>query len=78
MLKFSSPYTGLLSIFLLVVVVDAFAGIASPLIYRDIINNGILKQNIPLIIKLAVLVGILGAFDATLGLAQSYLAAKVG
>jgi len=78
MLKFSRPYAGLLSIFLLVVIVDAVAGVAGPFIYKDIINNGILKQNVPLIIKLAVLAGALGAFDATLGLAQSYLAAKVG
>jgi len=78
MLKFSRPYAGLLSIFLLVVIVDAVAGVASPFVYKDIINNGILKQNVPLIIKLAVLAGALGAFDATLGLAQSYLAAKVG
>ncbi|MGA9885376.1 MAG: ABC transporter ATP-binding protein [Candidatus Acidiferrales bacterium] len=78
MLKFSRPYASLLAIFLLVVIVDATVGIANPLIYRVIINKGILKDDIPLIIKLAVLAGILGAFDATLGLAQSYLAAKVG
>lgn len=78
MLRFSRPYAGLLSIFLIVVIVDAVAGVAGPFVYKDIINNGILKQNVPLIIELAVLAGALGALDATLGLAQSYLAAKVG
>jgi ATP-binding cassette subfamily B protein len=78
MLRFSSPYLGLLSLFLLVVVVDAIVGIINPLIYRDLINNGILKGNSPLIIHLAVLVGILGVIDAALGVAQTYLSASVG
>jgi ATP-binding cassette, subfamily B, bacterial len=78
MLKFSRPYAGMLSLFLLVVIVGSVAGVAGPFIYKDIINNGILKGNVPLIIDLAVLAGALGAFDALLGLAQSYLAAKVG
>ena len=78
MLRFARPYTGLLSLFLLVVIVDAVVGIASPLIYRDLINNGILKRNIHLIVQLSVLAGILGVFDAALGVAQTYLSSKVG
>jgi len=78
MLKFSRPYVGLLLVFLLVVIVDAVVGIANPLIYREIINNGILKANARLIVQLAIILGILGIFDAALGLAQSFLAAKVG
>jgi ATP-binding cassette, subfamily B, bacterial len=78
MMRFAAPYTGLLALFLLVVVVDAAVGIANPLIYRDIINNGILKGNAPLIIRLAILVGILGVIDSALGLAQSYLSSLVG
>jgi ATP-binding cassette, subfamily B, bacterial len=78
MMRFAAPYAGLLALFLLVVVVDAAVGIANPLIYRDIINNGILKGNAPLIIRLAILVGILGVIDSALGLAQSYLSSLVG
>jgi ATP-binding cassette subfamily B protein len=46
-------------------------GIANPLVYRHIINNGILKGNATLIIRFAVLAGILGLFDSALGLGQS-------
>jgi ATP-binding cassette subfamily B protein len=77
-LLFAAPYARLLVVFLLVVVVDATIGIANPLIYRDIINNGILKGNSHLIIQLALLVGLLALFDAALGLTQSYLSAKIG
>ena len=64
--------------FFFVVILDAAVSIANPLIYRDIINNGILKGNGHLIIHLAILVGILGVFDNALGVAQSYLSATVG
>jgi ATP-binding cassette, subfamily B, bacterial len=77
-LAFAAPYTWLLLVFLFVVTVDAVVGVINPLIYRDIINNGILKGNAPLIIKLAILVAGLGLVDATLGLTQSYLSAKIG
>ena len=77
-LLFAAPYARLLMVFLLVVVVDATIGIANPLIYRDIINNGILKGDSHLIIQLAVLVGLLALFDAALGLTQSYLSSKIG
>lgn len=75
---FAAPYARLLVFFLIVVVVDATIGIANPLIYRDIINNGILKANSHLIIQLALLVGVLAIFDAALGLMQSYLSSKIG
>jgi len=75
---FAAPYTPLLALFLLVVTLDAVVGVVNPLLYRDIINNGILKGNAPLIIKLAILVACFGLLDATLGLTQSYLSAKIG
>ncbi len=78
MVRFAFPYAGLLALFLFVVILDAGIGIASPLIYREIINNGILKGNAPLIIRFAVLAGILGLIGSALGLAQGYLSATVG
>ena len=78
MLLFAVPYAGLLALFLLVVVVDATIGIVNPLIFRQIINNGILKGNSALIIHLAIIVAVLGLFDGVLGLAQTYLSSKIG
>ena len=78
MLRFAVPYAGLLASFLFAVILSAAIGIVNPLIYRQIINNGILKGNAVLIIRLAVLAGVLGLFSSTLGLVQSYLSAAVG
>lgn len=77
-LLFAVPYLGLLAWFLLVVIVDASIGIVNPLIYRQIINNGILKGNSELIIHLAVIVAVLGLFDGALGMTQTYLSSKIG
>lgn len=77
-LSYAAPYTGLLSVFLVVVIIDAGIGIANPLIYREIINNGILKGNSQLIVQLAILVAVLGLLDGALGLAQTYLSSKIG
>ncbi len=77
-LAFAAPYTKLLTLFLFVVTLDAVVGVINPLIYRDIINNGIIKGNAALIIKLAILVAGLGLLDAAFGLTQSYLSARIG
>ena len=77
-LKFAMPYAGLLAVFLLVVIVDATVTIVYPLLFRQIINNGILKGNAELIIHLAVIVALLGVFDGALGLMQTFLASSIG
>jgi ATP-binding cassette, subfamily B, bacterial len=77
-LQYATPHMGLLLFFLVVVIVNAAIGIANPLIYREIINVGILTGNTPLIVKLALLVAVIGIFDAALGLLQTYLATRIG
>src|ERR1700683_1016630 len=71
----ASPYAGMLAVFFILVILDAGIGIANPLIYRAIIDSGILLHNTSLIIELALLVGVLALFDAGLSLAQQYISA---
>jgi ATP-binding cassette, subfamily B, bacterial len=77
-LAFAAPYASLLGAFLLVVVLSSAVGTAYPLLYREIINSGIMKSDSPLIIRLAVLIAVLGVVDAALGILQTSLSAKVG
>ncbi|HEX4079605.1 MAG TPA: ABC transporter ATP-binding protein [Rhizomicrobium sp.] len=77
-MRFARPFAGLLGIFLLVVCLDALAGVIPPLLYRDLINNGILKGDAAVVIELALLAAVILLADAGLGLAQSYLAAAIG
>jgi ATP-binding cassette, subfamily B, bacterial len=78
MLLFALPYIRLLALFFLVVVADATVGVVNPLIYRRIINQGILRSNVPLIIHLAIVVGLLGLLDGALGIAQTWFASRIG
>jgi ATP-binding cassette subfamily B protein len=77
-LAFAAPYASLLGAFLLVVVLSSAVGTAYPLLYREIINSGIMKSDSPLIVRLAVLIAVLGVVDAALGILQTSLSAKVG
>jgi ATP-binding cassette, subfamily B, bacterial len=77
-LAFAAPYSGLLALFLFIVILGAGISIASPLIYRQIINDGILKGNSSLIIQLALLVAVLGLVDVAMGMLQTYLSAVIG
>jgi ATP-binding cassette, subfamily B, bacterial len=78
MLLFALPYVRPLLLFLLVVVVDASIGVINPLLYRRIIDQGILAGNATLVIHLAVIVGLLGLADGALGIAQTWLATRIG
>ena len=74
----AAPHARMLLIFFVVVVISSAIGVAYPLIYRAIINDGILRRDPALIVRLAILIGGLGVLDAGLGLGRTYLAARVG
>jgi ATP-binding cassette subfamily B protein len=77
-LRYVRPFRKLLIVFLAVVVVDAVVSAANPLLYREIIDKGILKGDAALIVELAVLVAALALTDAGLTLVQRFISAKVG
>ena len=77
-LRFVRPYRRLLAFFLALVVLDAVVSAASPLIYRAIIDKGILGHNAGLIVALATVVAALALGDAALSLAQRFISARVG
>jgi ATP-binding cassette, subfamily B, bacterial len=77
-LRFARPYASMLGLFLVVVGLDAGIGVVNPLLYRELINNGILRGNTRIVIMLAMFAALLYVIDAGLGLVQSYLAATIG
>src|SRR5215469_9913969 len=77
-LRFAKPYRRLLAIFLVLIVIDALVSVANPLIYREIIDSGILRRNEGLIIGLAGLVAGLALIDAILSLLQRLVGSLIG
>jgi ATP-binding cassette subfamily B protein len=76
--QFAAPYRRMLGVFLVLIVIDAVIGAANPLIFRDIIDNGIRHRHTGLIVELAVLVGLLAIADAGLSLWQRWVSARIG
>ena len=58
--------------------IDAVVSAANPLIYREIINKGILANNTELVVGLAVLVAVLAIVAAALTLVERFISARVG
>src|SRR5215471_1693168 len=77
-LRFAAPYKRMLAVFLVLIVIDALIGVANPLIYRDIINKGILGHDSGLIVALALLIAGLALADGVLSFGQRYFSARVG
>src|ERR1035437_1268362 len=82
-LTYLRPYRMLLTWFLVVVIVDAFVGVAPALVFGQIIDKGIRGSGpqparITLIVTFALaLIGI-AVVDAALSLYQRYASAKIG
>jgi ATP-binding cassette, subfamily B, bacterial len=78
MFQFARPYRRILAFFLVVVVIEAVVGIINPLLFRDIINNGIIHHNKSLIIALALVAAGVALVDTALTVVIRWISAKVG
>lgn len=76
--RFARPYRRMLGVYLVLIIVDAVISAANPLLYRAIIDRGILGHRTGLIVALAVVVGGLALADSGLSLWQRWISARVG
>jgi len=77
-LRFGQPYAGVLAFFLGLVVLDAAVGVVNPLIYRQLINHGILAGNARLVVQLAFVAAGVSLVDSALTFWQRQIAARIG
>ena len=76
--SFARPYRGRLGAFLALIVADALAGAAGPLVYRAIIDDGIADKRTGFVIAMAVVVGLLALISAVIGVTQRWFSARIG
>lgn len=76
--RFARPFRWQITVFLVLVVVSAFLVIASPLLFKKIVDDGISKGNAGLVTGLALLVALLAIVEAGLGLVQRWYSAQIG
>ena len=77
-LSFARPQRALIAGFLLFVVVDAGLVVISPLLVKELIDEGLLKDDPGLVTVLAVAMAVVALFDALLGVVTGYLSARIG
>jgi len=75
---FAKPYRLYLSIFLFTVVIDAFFIVATPLLLRKLIDDGVVPKNGALITQLALIVGFLAVADALMSIIGRWFSARIG
>jgi len=76
--EFAKPYRLYLSVFLFTVVIDAFLVVATPLILRKLIDDGVIPKNPELITFLAIAVGVLAIADALMSIIGRWFSARIG
>ena len=77
-LRFGRPYRGLITLFVSLVVVAAALAVAPPLLFKVLIDNGVLQGNRALVIEIALVVAAVSIAQALLGLVQRWCSAKIG
>ena len=77
-LAFAKPYRGLIIVFIGLVVVSSALAVAPPLLFRLIIDEGVLKQNRQLVIILGSTVALLAVLQAVIGLVQRWCSSTIG
>ena len=76
--QFARPYKRQISLFLVLVVLDAMLIVALPLLFKVIIDEGVLKDDKGVVVTVALVVAGIAVFDALLTLIQRLLSSQVG
>jgi len=75
---FARPYSRQIGFFLVLVVIDAFLMVAGPLLFKLIIDDGVLKGDRRLVTVLALVIAAIAVADAGLTLLQRWYSARIG
>jgi len=76
--KFAIPYKVSLTFFLITVVIDAFLVVATPLLLRKLIDDGVIPKNGEIVTKLAFAVGVIAVLDALFSMAGRWFSSRIG
>ena len=77
-LQYARPYRRLVIAFLVTLVFASLLTVAQPLVFRQIVDNGISQGNAALVTALALLVAVLALVDALVGLVGRWFSSRIG
>jgi len=76
--SFAIPYKISLFLFLITVVIDALLIVATPLLLRRLIDEGVIPKNSQLVTQLALAVGVIALLDAFFSMIGRWFSARIG
>jgi ATP-binding cassette, subfamily B, bacterial len=77
-LRFAKPYRLQITVFVVLVVIMAALAVAPPLLFKEIIDQGVLQGNRQLLIMLSLTVAGLAVLQAVLNLVQRWFSSTIG
>ena len=77
-LGYARPYRVLVIAYLVTLVLASLLTVAQPLVFRQIVDNGIAQGNAALVTSLAILVAVLALLDAGINLVGRWYSARIG
>lgn len=75
---FAIPYKISLILFLITVVIDALLIVATPLLLKRLIDEGVIPKNSDLVTQLALAVAVIAILDAVFSMAGRWFSARIG
>jgi len=76
--RFAAPYRRALAVFLALIVLDAILGALLPLVFKGIIDRGVVPRRGAVVTELAFVVAGIAVLQAALSLGQRYYSSRVG
>ncbi len=77
-LGYGAPFKALLGVFLVAVVLDAAMGILPPLLFKTIIDRGVLRHDVGVVVRYAGIVAVIAVVDAAVGVVERWCSATIG
>ena len=75
---FAVPHKKLILGFLVFVVLDASLVVANPLLVKKLLDEGVIGENLGLVVWLAVAMALVSVLDAVLGVGSGFLSSRIG
>lgn len=76
--SFAQPYKRSIFLFLITVVIDAVLIVATPLLLRSLIDDGVIPKNGQLVTRLALMVGTLAIADGLMSMIGRWYSSQIG
>jgi ATP-binding cassette subfamily B protein len=76
--RFARPYRAELLVFLVVIILDALIGVATPVLAGRVVNEITAHGEVRVVVKIAIVIAGLALIDAVLSFAQRWYSARIG